>query len=204
VIAFAGVSLCRLLPSIPIFGPVKAEEYRGQLNFTIVEVVEWLRTVAISEDHIAAKFAEIIQGLHAQTLRRQQRKESAQPPTPTPDLSHHQQQQQQQPWFPPPPPNNTPVQAQQGQFAQPFPVTPNYLQSPTAFSPFSAYPPQQPGFGQQTGYDDAYFVGLFPELMGPGFVDGGFAGGLGTGMGGMGGGAGGFEDALGFWGFRGQ
>ena len=88
-------------------------------------------------------------------------------------------------------------------FAQPFPPTPTYLQSPTGntgFSPFSAggglgYPQQ--GFGQQTGYDESYFVGLFPELMGPGFVDGGFAGGLGQGVAG-----GGFEDALGFWGFR--
>ena len=90
-------------------------------------------------------------------------------------------------------------------FAQPFPPTPTYLQSPTGnpgFSPFSgpaSYPQQ--GFGQQTGYDESYFVGLFPELMGPGFVDGGFAGGLGQGVAG-GGGGGGFEDALGFWGFR--
>lgn len=90
-----------------------------------------------------------------------------------------------------------------GGFAQPFPLTPNYLQSPpgnTVFSPFSAgtqgtYPQQ--GFGQHTGYDDSYFVGLFPELMGPGFVDGGFAAGFGQSTGG-----GGFEDALGFWGFR--
>ena len=41
-------------------------------------------------------------------------------------------------------------------------------------------------------------MGLFPELMGPGFVDGGFAAGLGQGVAG----GGGFEDALGFWGFR--
>jgi hypothetical protein len=88
-------------------------------------------------------------------------------------------------------------------FAQPFLPTPTYLQSPTGnqgFSPFSTSSLQQ-GFGQQTGYDESYFVGLFPELMGPGFVDGGFAGGLGQGVGG-GGGGGGFEDALGLWGFR--
>ena len=106
----------------------------------------------------------------------------------------HQQQQQQQPQQQP--------QQQMGGFAQPFPMTPTYLQSPGAtagYSPFSGptgY--QQQGFGQQTGYDESYFVGLFPELMGPGFVDGGFAAGLGQGV--VGGG--GFEDALGFWGFR--
>jgi len=96
-------------------------------------------------------------------------------------------------------------QPQVGGFVQPFPVTPTYLQSPGAtaagYSPFSSGQPgyQQQGFGQQTGgYDESYFVGLFPELMGPGFVDGGFAAGLGQGV--VGGG--GFEDALGFWGFR--
>ena len=85
-------------------------------------------------------------------------------------------------------------------FAAPFPPTPNYfIESPgrTGFSPFSVpggYPQQ--GFGQPTGLDESYFVGLFPELMGPGFVDGGYAGGLG-----QGGGGNGFEDALGLWGF---
>lgn len=58
------------------------------------------------------------------------------------------------------------------------------------------YPPQQQGFGANTGgYDESYYVGLFPELMGHGLVDGGFTAGLGQG-------SGGFEDALGFWGFR--
>jgi hypothetical protein len=88
-------------------------------------------------------------------------------------------------------------------FAQPFPPTPNYLlESPThtaGFSPFSSGPGTYPqGFGQHTGYDESYFVGLFPELMGPGFVDGGYAAGLGQGVAG----GNGFEDALGFWGFR--
>jgi hypothetical protein len=75
------------------------------------------------------------------------------------------------------------------------------MESPTGtgFSPFSGQVGMQQGFGQQTGYDESYFVGLFPELTGPGFVDGGFAAGLGT-AGVTGGG--GFEDALGFWGFR--
>jgi hypothetical protein len=192
--------LCRLLPPILIFGSVKADEYRTTLNATITEAVEWLRSVAISEQHIASKFAEIIHGLHAQTLRRERRRETATPhsiattPTEVPST-----------WsvsYPPPPSSQQQAPPQpMGGFAQPFPPTPNYLQSPTGspFSPFSNQPniyPQQ-GFGQQTGYDDSYFVGLFPELMGPAFVDGGFAAGLGQSAGG-----GGFEDALGFWGFR--
>lgn len=56
------------------------------------------------------------------------------------------------------------------------------------------------GFGggfSSGGYDESYFVGLFPELMQHG--TGGFSDGLG--VQGVGGG-GGFEDALGFWGFR--
>jgi len=153
--------------------------------------VDWLRSVAISEEHIAFKFAEIIHGLHAQTLRRERRRENTSSLASTPVDS-------QQSWYPPPPPQTTPTQI--SGFAQPFPPTP-FLQSPPVFSPYSAGGYPQQGFGQQTGYDESYFVGLFPELMGPGFVDGGFAGGLGTGVTG-GGGGGGFEDALGFWGFR--
>jgi hypothetical protein len=86
-------------------------------------------------------------------------------------------------------------------FVPPFPPTPTYLlESPqmasTSFGGgVGSYPPQQQGFGVQTGYDESYFVGLFPELMGHGLVDGGFTAGLGQG-------SGGFEDALGFWGFR--
>lgn len=151
--------------------------------------MEWLRSVAISEEHIAFRFAEIIHGLHAQTLRRERRRETATPhsvaTSPTDQIPAWPYQQPQQ---------------QTMGFAQPFLPTPTYLQSPTGnagFSPFSTSSLQQ-GFGQQTGYDESYFVGLFPELMGPGFVDGGFAGGLGQGVGG----GGGFEDALGLWGFR--
>ena len=164
------------------------------MNTTITESVEWLRSVAISEEHIAFRFAEIIHGLHAQTLRRERRRETTTPhsvvTTPTDVIPPWPYQQPQQP------------QQQTMGFAQPFPPTPTYLQSPTGnpgFSPFSGPGSfSQQGFGQQTGYDESYFVGLFPELMGPGFVDGGFAGGLGHG----GAGGGGFEDALGFWGFR--
>ena len=191
--------MCRLIPLLPVFGSVKADEYRSTLNATITEAVEWLHSVAISEQHIASKFAEIIHGLHSQTLRRERRRETATPHSMATTPSEHPQS-----WpmsYPQPLQSTQHTPQQQMGFAQPFPATPTYLQSPTAapFSPFSnqagAYPQQ--GFGQQTGYDDSYFVGLFPELMGPGFIDGGFAAGLGQSVGG-----GGFEDALGFWGFR--
>jgi len=83
-----------------------------------------------------------------------------------------------------------PQPVQQG-FAIPTPSS--YFMS-EGTSPFGVY---GQGFGQATsGLDESYFVGLFPELMGPGFVDGGYAGGVG-----QGGGGNGFEDALGLWGF---
>jgi hypothetical protein len=179
---------------------VKAEEYRATLNATITEAVEWLRAVAISEEHIAFKFSEIIGGLHTQTLRREQRRNQSTGPlsvTPTETTPSWPFSQQ--------PPSSAPNSATG--FAQPFPPTPTYHVMPESphgtagFSPFSSsgvtYPQQ--GFGQNTGYDESYFVGLFPELMGPGFIDGGYAAGLGQGAVS---GSGGFEDSLGFWGFR--
>jgi hypothetical protein len=178
IIAFAGVSLCRLLPSIQIFGAGKADDFRNTLNTTITEGVDWLRAVAISQDHIAYKFAEIITGLHSQTLRRERRRETSSLTTTPTDPAL--------PWVAPPQQSQA-----QSQFA--FPNTPNYFFDQQV-SPFNVGYTQ--GFGQPTGLDESYFVGLFPELMGPGFVDGGYAGGLG-----QGGGGNGFEDALGLWGF---
>jgi hypothetical protein len=200
--AFAGVSLCRIIPLISLFGGIQAEEQRATLNTTLTEAVEWLHSVAISELHIAYKFAEIIQGLHSQTLRRERRTQTT-TPTPHPHSISTTPNDAPPGWAVQYP--QTPNQQQPGQpqvaFAQPYPPTPTYLQSPTGapFSPFSNQPGVYPqhGFGQQTGYDDSYFVGLFPELMGPGFVEQGFAGGLGQSVGG-----GGFDDAFGLWGFR--
>jgi hypothetical protein len=168
------------------------------LNTTLTEAVEWLRSVAISEQHIAYKFAEIIHGLHTQTLRRERRNQTAASHsivnTPSDGAG----------WtipYPQPSPSQSQSSQSQLTFVQPYPPTPNYLQSPTGgpFSPFSNQPAVHPqhGFGQQTGYEDSYFVGLFAGLMDPGFVEQGFAGGLGQNTGG-----GGFEDAFGYWGFR--
>ena len=205
MIAFAGVSLCRLFPSIGIFGSVKAEEFKVTLNTTIIESVDWLRSVAISEDHIAFKFAEIIHGLHSQTLRRERRREANNNSmASTPDNVTN-------PWFsgfvPPPPHPHTnkyfntesPRQStsstgqyydsQQGKYVVDSPSMPGYPLFPAGV-------PAQQGFGQQTAYDDSYFLSLFPELMGSGFVDGGYAAGIGQSVGGNG-----FEDSLGLWGF---
>jgi hypothetical protein len=197
IIAFAGVSLCRLLPSILLFGTMKADEFKSTLNTTISDTVEWLRSVAISEDHIAFKFAEIIHGLHSQTLRRERRRETNSLTTTPTDAV---------------PAMWSPLPQSSGGFAQPFALKSLAKSARQAQYPFEspnqsyamepspgALPgvPGQPGFVRPTVFDESYFSGLFPELMGPGFVEGGYAAGLGQGVGGNG-----FDDAFGFWGFN--
>ena len=198
IIAFAGVSLCRLLPLIPLFPPLKAEEYRQTLNTNILDGIDWLRSVSISEEHIASKFAEIIHGLHAQTLRRERRKEtSLTPSSATPTGGE---------WWPAflgTPVGHTPgiQQGQGGAMGQGQGLGLGQggfvLESPGAWGVGGS---AQQGFSSG-GYDESYFVGLFPELMGHGT---GVFDGVGGGMQGVGGGGGGggFEDALGFWGVR--